>query len=333
MVECNWKSMATVNTLKADILLKLNLFKESLDTIAMTGAYLEIAGIPITDDYKQLKEEILQSTKKNIKTIKLRSLSEYNKSFNESKGESPGPNALKVTEKHPINKGINISKDVKTPVKLTSINANFSTNKGKITTQKSISKPNKQLSALEKSSKNFRSDWYQTQSDVNVSLFIKQAPKDKTKVLFEEQSVRVEFPLDSGDVFSHSIDLKEPIDPNASKFNVFGTKIELILKKTERINWTTLKSNAVKDTNSGPDVKTYPSTSKKDWNKIASQYNDEIKEDNQSSMDFFKEVYADADDDTKRAMMKSYVESKGTALSTDWKQVGSQKVEVESPVK
>jgi suppressor of G2 allele of SKP1 len=42
---------------------------------------------------------------------------------------------------------------------------------------------------------------------------------------------------------------------------------------------------------------------------------------------FFKKLYAGADPDTRRAMMKSYYESNGTALSTNWKDVGSKKVE------
>ena len=43
---------------------------------------------------------------------------------------------------------------------------------------------------------------------------------------------------------------------------------------------------------------------------------------------FFKKLYAGADDDTKRAMMKSFQESGGTALSTNWEEVGKKKVEV-----
>lgn len=42
---------------------------------------------------------------------------------------------------------------------------------------------------------------------------------------------------------------------------------------------------------------------------------------------FFKKLYAGADDDTRRAMMKSYQESGGTALSTDWKDVGKRTVD------
>ncbi|KAI9676324.1 MAG: hypothetical protein M1817_000481 [Caeruleum heppii] len=46
---------------------------------------------------------------------------------------------------------------------------------------------------------------------------------------------------------------------------------------------------------------------------------------------FFKKLYKDANPDTRRAMIKSYQESNGTALSTDWTEVGKKKVEVTPP--
>jgi hypothetical protein len=46
---------------------------------------------------------------------------------------------------------------------------------------------------------------------------------------------------------------------------------------------------------------------------------------------FFKKLYAGADPDTRRAMMKSFYESQGTALSTNWDEVGKERVPVHPP--
>ena len=46
---------------------------------------------------------------------------------------------------------------------------------------------------------------------------------------------------------------------------------------------------------------------------------------------FFKKLYAGADADTRRAMIKSYQESNGTALSTNWAEVGVKKVDTTPP--
>ncbi|OKL64324.1 hypothetical protein UA08_00321 [Talaromyces atroroseus] len=46
---------------------------------------------------------------------------------------------------------------------------------------------------------------------------------------------------------------------------------------------------------------------------------------------FFKKLYANSDPDTRRAMMKSYYESQGTSLSTNWDEVGKGKVAVHPP--
>ena len=47
--------------------------------------------------------------------------------------------------------------------------------------------------------------------------------------------------------------------------------------------------------------------------------------------EFFQNLFSSADDDTKRAMMKSFQESGGTALSTNWDDVKKAPVPVKAP--
>lgn len=46
---------------------------------------------------------------------------------------------------------------------------------------------------------------------------------------------------------------------------------------------------------------------------------------------FFQKLYKDADDDTRKAMVKSYTESGGTVLSTNWKEISKKRTEIRPP--
>ena len=68
-------------------------------------------------------------------------------------------------------------------------------------------------------------------------------------------------------------------------------------------------------------VPAYPTSSKmgpKDWDRINDGDEDEDAAKDGDVNSFFQQIYKGADEDTKRAMMKSFVESNGTALSTSW---------------
>ncbi|KAI8963088.1 SGS-domain-containing protein [Daldinia sp. FL1419] len=78
----------------------------------------------------------------------------------------------------------------------------------------------------------------------------------------------------------------------------------------------------------------YPTSSKKgavNWDKIGDDDGDDESKEDADVNSFFQKLYKDADDDTKRAMMKSYVESNGTSLSTNWAEAKSKTYKTQPP--
>lgn len=99
--------------------------------------------------------------------------------------------------------------------------------------------------------------------------------------------------------------------------------------KTEPAQPAAPKTTEAKPAPSKPP--TYPTSSRsgpKNWDSIE---DDEDDENNADPNAFFKKLYAGASEEQKRAMMKSFTESNGTALSTDWGDVANRTVETKPP--
>lgn len=80
---------------------------------------------------------------------------------------------------------------------------------------------------------------------------------------------------------------------------------------------------------SGPAYPTSSRTGPKNWDKFGDGEDDD---DNKEDVNFFfKQLYKGATPEQQRAMMKSFVESNGTALSTDWNDVKNRTVETVPP--
>ncbi|KAG5133759.1 hypothetical protein JHK82_024947 [Glycine max] len=171
-------------------------------------------------------------------------------------------------------------------------------------------------------------------------------PKDVQQQddLLEKPTLSVSINVTGEDTYVFQPRLFGKIIPSNCQYEVLSTKIEIRLAKAEPIHWTSLeftrdivvqqRVNASSVT--GSQRPSYPSSKQtRDWDKIEAQVKKEEKDeklDGDAALNkFFREIYQDADEDTRRAMKKSFVESNGTVLSTNWKEVGTKKVEGSPP--
>ncbi|KAK4202029.1 SGS domain-containing protein [Triangularia verruculosa] len=209
-----------------------------------------------------------------------------------------------------------------------------------------------------------RVDFYQTNQNVTVTLFVKGIKKEDLNVKFSKNKVQIS-PIaraaapyvKPGDrEASSTLHLNADIIPAGSRWTVTPQKIELVLQKATPGKWGSWGKEEIGITESiseedatespavaapaqasAPAVKpaaapAYPTSSRtgpKNWDKLEEL---EGAEEEQSDVNgFFKRLFKDASPEAQRAMMKSFTESNGTALSTDWNDVKDRKVETVPP--
>ncbi|CAN6709486.1 unnamed protein product [Malus baccata var. baccata] len=205
-----------------------------------------------------------------------------------------------------------------------------------------VSEPSNQVTVATVKPK-YRHEFYQKPEEVVVTIFAKGIPAKDVHVDFGEQILSVSIDVAGEDTYHFQPRLFGKIIPENCRFDILSTKVEIRLAKAEPIQWASLefsKDSLVPFRGSGPVVgaprPSYPSSKpKRDWDKLEAQVKKEEKEeklDGDAALNkFFQDIYKDADEDTRRAMRKSFVESNGTVLSTNWKEVGNKKVEGSAP--
>ncbi|XP_006837738.1 PREDICTED: suppressor of G2 allele of SKP1 homolog [Chrysochloris asiatica] len=183
-------------------------------------------------------------------------------------------------------------------------------------------------------------DWYQTESQVIITLMIKNVQKNDVYVEFSETELSALVKLPSGEDYSLKLRLLHPVIPEQSTFKVLSTKIEIKMKKPEAVRWEKLEGQGdePKPKQFIADVKnSYPSSSHytRNWDKLVGEIKEEEKneklEGDAALNKLFQQIYSDGSDEVKRAMNKSFMESGGTVLSTNWSDVGKRKVEINPP--
>jgi len=196
-----------------------------------------------------------------------------------------------------------------------------------------------------------RHEWFQTATHVTVEIFVKGRKKDQVKVQFLANSLDVTAAIDGGSEYLLNVDLADEIVPGESKFEILSTKIEIKMKKAKSSKWEALEappdhsSKAVKQWDSVEDASSakaslYPSSAKgaaktgRDWDKLAkdSGADEEEKLEGDAALNkVFSGIYKNASDEQRKAMLKSFQESGGTVLSTNWDEVGKAPVKGSPP--
>ncbi|KAJ7356195.1 Suppressor of G2 allele of SKP1 [Desmophyllum pertusum] len=129
--------------------------------------------------------------------------------------------------------------------------------------------------------------------------------QETVSVEYDDKTLSATVKLPSGSDFSLELDLAHSIVPAQCKTRIMSTK------KKQKFSMIQLCINILH-------LGMLEKTGTKLWHKIAKEEKDDKLEGEAALNNLFQQIYGDGNDEVRKAMNKSFVESGGTVLSTNW---------------
>lgn len=187
-------------------------------------------------------------------------------------------------------------------------------------------------------------NWYQNSGNLVICIYAKGVSSDTLIVKAGPWSISVFIKLREKQYYFRDFSfLYREIIEDTLKIQIYTNMVEIkVAKKDASTSWGQLQlydkdfrkaCNLSNDTIvKGENIHPKPLYKKTElWEEeIKKLASDEVQsEDSLEAM--FRKIYDNSDDDSKRAMLKSYYESSGTCLSTNWNEVSKKKVDIVPP--
>lgn len=186
-----------------------------------------------------------------------------------------------------------------------------------------------------------RYEWYQTERYIIITIFVKNRKQEDIKAEFTDTTVNITVKLPSGEDYQLSLQLAHSINADQTAVKCYQTKVEIKAEKREGIKWTTLEFDSTAADVPAPMMFSVPEAASverappvfraKNWDRIVKETENEKEEGDAALNSLFQKIYAEGSDEVKRAMNKSFMESGGTVLSTNWEEIAGKTTPIKPP--